>query len=180
MVKEYDVFKNGISELKKQIEDNINKIEQYSNKITDEVATHAKEQIQYHASSIGSMSAYEDEQGSSELSRTMSAVANNNEIERLSPKHSKIYNTTQEATYAEFGTGMIGEGTPHPLNDLGWEYDVNQHGEKGWRYIGQGGKLVHTKGYPSFSTYYYAYEDTKDDLGSIGRKLFTEVFDDEQ
>ena len=35
--------------------------------------------------------------------------------------------------YAEFGAGMVGR--KHPLaNAYGWQYDLNKHGKKGWRY----------------------------------------------
>lgn len=35
--------------------------------------------------------------------------------------------------YAEFGAGMV--SWKHPLaREYGWEYDVNNHGEKGWVY----------------------------------------------
>ena len=39
------------------------------------------------------------------------------------------------AVYVEFGTGIKGEGSPHPDTAiLGWKYDINQHGELGWWY----------------------------------------------
>lgn len=37
--------------------------------------------------------------------------------------------------YVEFGTGIVGKLSPHPLqSELGIVYDVNQHGLKGWTY----------------------------------------------
>lgn len=39
--------------------------------------------------------------------------------------------------YVEFGTGIVGESFPHPnpgAFGVDWEYDENQHGEKGWWY----------------------------------------------
>src|SRR5690554_1138589 len=39
------------------------------------------------------------------------------------------------AIFVEFGTGIVGENNPHPLaTEHGWDYDVNNHGEKGWFY----------------------------------------------
>jgi len=41
------------------------------------------------------------------------------------------------AMYVEFGTGLVGANNPHPnpsFNGEDWEYDVNEHGEKGWWY----------------------------------------------
>ena len=52
------------------------------------------------------------------------------------------------AAYVEFGTGVVGAGAPHP-NPIGWAYDVNGHGEKGWMYPGDDGKWHWTKGMPS-------------------------------
>lgn len=56
------------------------------------------------------------------ISQTTSFVSGNS---------GKIANTSPKATYAEFGTGIVGKSSPHP-NNLGWVYDVNKHGEKGW------------------------------------------------
>jgi len=54
------------------------------------------------------------------------------------------------ALYVEFGTGIVGEENPHP-NALqeGWEYDMNDHGENGWFYIGADGIRHWTKGMPA-------------------------------
>lgn len=39
------------------------------------------------------------------------------------------------AIFVEYGTGVIGEDTPHPQAHMnGWVYDVNGHGEYGWWY----------------------------------------------
>ena len=40
---------------------------------------------------------------------------------------------TEQMSYIEFGTGIVGKQSPHELaEEQGWQYDVNQHGEKGW------------------------------------------------
>ena len=39
------------------------------------------------------------------------------------------------AMSVEFGTGIVGSGSPHPkIAESGWVYDVNQHGDYGWIY----------------------------------------------
>lgn len=41
------------------------------------------------------------------------------------------------AMFEEFGTGVMGAKFPHvseELQRMGWKYDVNGHGEKGWWY----------------------------------------------
>lgn len=48
-----------------------------------------------------------------------------------------IRNDKEWAEFEEFGTGVIGEKFPHvseELQKMGWKYDVNNHGEKGWWY----------------------------------------------
>lgn len=52
-------------------------------------------------------------------------------------------------TYQEFGTGIVGSQNPHPgAGFAGWRYDVNEHGEKGWVYMGDDGRIHWTKGMP--------------------------------
>ena len=46
-----------------------------------------------------------------------------------------VGNGTPYAVYVEYGTGIIGKAMPHPqASDIGWEYDVNNHGTEGWVY----------------------------------------------
>lgn len=53
------------------------------------------------------------------------------------------------AIYVEYGTGIVGAGDPHPeAAEVGWAYDVNQHGIKGWVYKSdKDGKYHWTQGY---------------------------------
>lgn len=54
------------------------------------------------------------------------------------------------AAFVEFGTGISGKNNPHPeVAVAGWKYDVNDHGELGWWYIGRDGQYHWTKGMPS-------------------------------
>lgn len=44
-------------------------------------------------------------------------------------------NKSDYAMFIEYGTGVVGESSPHPwASKYGWEYDVNEHGESGWWY----------------------------------------------
>lgn len=39
------------------------------------------------------------------------------------------------AWFVEFGTGIVGAGSPHPeAGTAGWSYDTHGHGEDGWFY----------------------------------------------
>lgn len=75
-----------------------------------------------------------------------------------------IFTDVPYAIYVEYGTGIVGAGSPHPeAGKAGWNYDINNHGEKGWWYpsptgwyIPKGGltneeglELAWTKGMPS-------------------------------
>lgn len=176
MTVNFDLFKGDLKSMVEHLEKQKSKMEKFSNQLTDDVAQDMVENIKINANVIGGMSGLEEAQSVTEMSSTLDKVASLNQIDSVGLNHKKIWNLSEEATYAEFGTGMMGEGTPHPLGNLGWQYDVNAHGDRGWRYIGQGGLLVHTLGYPAFSTYYNSFNDTKDDLPKIAKLTFTEVF----
>lgn len=60
-----------------------------------------------------------------------------------------IRTTAPHSAYVEFGTGVVGSGSPHPQASEYWAYDVNEHGVKGWFYIGRDGKRHWTNGMPS-------------------------------
>jgi len=72
----------------------------------------------------------------------------------------------EKATYAENGTGIV--GSRHPNSSIkGWKYDVNEHGEAGWNYMGSDGKMHHTKGMPAQKIYYYASRKMKKKLKEL-------------
>ena len=60
--------------------------------------------------------------------------------------------TDQIDTYREFGTGIVGSKNAHidkVLEDAHWKYDVNGHGEKGWKYPKKDGTFGWTRGQPA-------------------------------
>jgi hypothetical protein len=64
-------------------------------------------------------------------------------------KEGAIHSTAAHSAYVEYGTGIRGSQDPHPESvAAGWKYDVNEHGEKGWFYLGKDGKRHWTKGMP--------------------------------
>lgn len=66
-------------------------------------------------------------------------------------KKGAIHSTSGHSAYVEYGTGIVGAGSPHPEAGSypgGWRYDVNEHGEAGWWYPGKDGKYRWTKGMP--------------------------------
>lgn len=74
-----------------------------------------------------------------------------NSIEsRYKGKAGFVISNARHAAFVEFGTGVVGRGKPHPISSaLGWRYDINNHGELGWWYIGNDGESHWTKGMPS-------------------------------
>lgn len=61
-----------------------------------------------------------------------------------------VVSTAPHSAFCEFGTGVVGMNNQHPEPGLaGWKYDVNNHGEKGWWYIGDDGEYHWTAGMPS-------------------------------
>lgn len=47
-----------------------------------------------------------------------------------------IYTACPWAKFVEFGTGIEGKENSHPdASIIGWKYDINNHGEKGWFYF---------------------------------------------
>ncbi len=70
----------------------------------------------------------------------------------------------------EMGTGIVGSSNPHPNPDgpfKSWKYDVNEHGEKGWKYPKEDGTYGWTKGLPSRHMFYSAFQDIKNEIGDI-------------
>lgn len=66
--------------------------------------------------------------------------------------------------FKEMGTGIIGKDNPHPSPSeefSSWEYDVNNHGEQGWKYPKGDGTYGWTKGLPASSMFYNTFNDIK-------------------
>lgn len=71
-------------------------------------------------------------------------------ISEVSENKGKIISTAPHSAFVEMGTGVVGKNNPNPNNSIpGWVYDVNEHGESGWFYIGKDGRRHWTKGMPS-------------------------------
>ena len=81
-----------------------------------------------------------------------------------------IFNSVPWAAYVEFGTGIVGRGSPHPMGEgyLGWYYDIHEHGFMGWWYY-LGGNLHHTWGQESQPFMYLAGQRLREDIRRIVR-----------
>jgi len=64
-----------------------------------------------------------------------SNVASDVSVLQVGETSLEIVINSEHAMFVEYGTGIIGAGTPHPMPiEEGWEYDTNEHGFAGWWY----------------------------------------------
>ena len=76
------------------------------------------------------------------------------------------------AIYVEFGTGIVGAGSPHPA-PAGWRYDVNNHGEAGWWYFNDRDQKWHwTKGIESRPFMYNTVQILEMECMRIAKEVF--------
>lgn len=76
------------------------------------------------------------------------------------------------AIFVEYGTGVIGAGSPHPKAD-GWQYDANGHGDKGWVYLNnRDGKYHWTRGYQSRPFMYNTARELERECVNIAKEVF--------
>lgn len=79
-----------------------------------------------------------------------------------------IHSTAPHSAFVEMGTGVRGKEDPNPYDYYpGWRYDVNEHGEKGWYYIGKDGNWHWTKGMPSRPYMYMTAQVLKESKAEI-------------
>ena len=82
----------------------------------------------------------------------------------------RVWTNDMVIIFNEMGTGIVGSNNPHPNPDgpfKSWKYDVNEHGEEGWKYPKEDGTYGWTKGLPSRHMFYSAFQDIKDEIGNI-------------
>lgn len=85
-------------------------------------------------------------------------------------KTGRVWTNDMVIIFNEMGTGIVGSNNPHPNPDgpfKSWKYDVNEHGEKGWKYPKEDGTCGWTKGLPSRHMFYSAFQDIKSEIGNI-------------
>lgn len=76
------------------------------------------------------------------------------------------------AVFVEFGTGVVGAGSPHP-DPTGWQYDANGHGDKGWVYFNENDQKWHwTKGMKSRPFMYNTARALEGECLRIAKEVF--------
>lgn len=82
-----------------------------------------------------------------------------------------IFSDSATAIYFEFGTGVKGQGAPHPAADeSGYAYDINAHGLEGWWYYSDG--FHWTQGMPSRPFMWNTANDLRNMLDDMARQIF--------
>lgn len=83
-----------------------------------------------------------------------------------------IFTDCLHACYVEFGTGIMGSASPHPV--LPWEYDTAGHGENGWYYYDvEQDRVRFTKGMPSRPFMYETAKELERRAVEIAREVFS-------
>ena len=85
-------------------------------------------------------------------------------------KTGRVWTNDMVIIFNEMGTGIVGSNNPHPNPDglfKSWKYDINEHGEEGWKYPKEDGTYGWTRGLPSRHMFYSAFQDIKDEIGNI-------------
>lgn len=79
------------------------------------------------------------------------------------------------AVFVEFGTGIKGADNSHPVaEDVGWAYDIHNHGEEGWVYIKEpNDKRYWTKGQESRPFMYQTLRWLEGEAERIGADILT-------
>lgn len=89
------------------------------------------------------------------------------------------FKTTDEIdTYKEFGTGITGVSNPHLseiLEKVGWKYDVNNHGEKGWIYPKGDGTFGWTKGISAQKKFYQACKRVEEKFNDVAVEELSKI-----
>ena len=94
------------------------------------------------------------------------------EYSRPSKYNARVKADAGFAAYVEYGTGIVGRGSPHPeAAERGVVYDRNNHGNKGWRYFKKG-KFRFTRGQTSKPFMYETAQQIPKLAGRVfGRRL---------
>ncbi len=82
----------------------------------------------------------------------------------------RVWTNDMVIIFNEMGTGIVGSNNTHPSPEgpfKTWKYDINEHGEKGWKYPKEDGTYGWTKGLPSRHMFYYAMNDIINEIGNI-------------
>lgn len=154
----------GINQLKQYVQSLQGKLDTVLDKAEERVAEYGRTQLEHFAP-------------------TMSVDGNmpgNVFVDDDGTMHRVVY-AGEDVAYIEFGTGYVGENNPYPdeitLNNAGWQYDVNEHGVKGWVYRRKDNGLYrHSRGMKPEAPVLKAKNETRKAVKGIVREVLDEEF----
>lgn len=96
-----------------------------------------------------------------------------------------VYNSSEAATYAEFGYGIVGKHAPYLEPDFfgsgvselsgGWVYDYKNRGSTKWGYTDKAGFKHTTRGFEPSYTFYDSYREVYLKVNKIGLSRFSQL-----
>lgn len=146
MKQTYDVFNGGMAELLKDIESFKVSLIEANNEISQEVSSIIRNNIISNAS-----------QATEEAQRTdIASLTTLMPVTQGEEATSIVFNTSVKATFAEFGYGIIGKGSPYmgssifDMQKAGWQgYDIDskrKFEDRSWFYRDRNGQLLRSSG----------------------------------
>lgn len=157
-----DLSSDSIGQLIEQLQKYQKKVESAPAKMVENLTKSADEKIQQHLNSI--------------TEKDGNVLANAGEF--IFGDTGFAYLEGEQAAYLEYGTGIQGAGSPHPLaSEVGWTYNsgprihTTKNGRVGWVYQESGtGKWRFTEGIPAQMPVYAAAQEVRDEMLSAAKE----------
>lgn len=158
-----DLSVSGLNELIKKVNEYAEKVKSSPNRIVDKLVAVGELEIDKNIQDIT------DKDGNV-LANVGSAVFDNNGI---------VYMQGDQAAYLEYGTGEMGETSPHPgADEVGWNYSSGKtirtmkNGKRMWRYRVSGtGQWRYTNGIPAGKVVLNASQQMRLDIVSAAKEV---------
>lgn len=140
----------------------ITKLDKYA-KSLDEATTDINKAIAERAEELVKTNVHSEAYDEGDLEESIQSEYNS--------EYARVYTENDHAAYAEFGIGIVGEGSHPEALAKGWVYDKNAHGDKGWFYTDKNGKKWFTRGYTGRKYMYNSYITLKQELNDIAKDV---------
>lgn len=169
MAKKYDfefvLTHKSVMDLVKELKDYKQELEKAQEAILKALADYTYERVLFHIDRTVGNTSYIPT-GELRDSIIISDVVNN---------MVRVIADSEYAKYVEFGTGSIGINNPHPkASEYGWEYDINAHGDAGWKYQDRDGNWHWTAGQEAHLFMQSAWEDLNEHYIEITKQVLRE------
>lgn len=162
---EFNLSHNSINELIKNLKDYQKELENSKKYILEALAEYTQQRVKYYISETVGKGGYVP----------TNSLKDSILISKIVGDLVRVYTNLAYAKYVEFGTGVVAKGNPHPTsNEFGWNYDVNEHGEKGWVYKASDGNFYWTQGEEAHQFMYRAWLDLKANYIDITKQVLKE------